>query len=68
MSEFALQIDDLKKNQKDRLNKYIYKNNLDQNLHLKDLGPEPLDKKFNFRYFKKYIIGRNRKIKDIFSY
>ena len=25
-------IDDLKKNQKDRLNKYIYKNNLDQNV------------------------------------
>ena len=36
-----------------------------QNLHIKNLGPEPLKKKFNQIYFKNYIAGRNRKIKDI---
>ncbi|MBD1146641.1 bifunctional DNA-formamidopyrimidine glycosylase/DNA-(apurinic or apyrimidinic site) lyase [Pelagibacterales bacterium SAG-MED28] len=39
--------------------------NIDQNLHLKNLGPEPLKKNFNFSYFKKYIINKNRTIKDI---
>ena len=33
--------------------------------HIKNLGPEPLENKFNKDYFKKYIIGRDRKIKDI---
>ena len=41
------------------------KKNVDQNLHLKNLGPEPLEKNFNFRYFKQYIINKNRTIKDI---
>ena len=45
--------------------KFLKKKNLDKNLHLKTLGPEPLKKKFNFTYFKKYILGRNRMIKDI---
>ena len=36
-----------------------------ENLHIKNLGPEPLKKKFNQIYFKNYINGRNRKIKDI---
>ncbi len=36
-----------------------------ENLHIKNLGPEPLKKKFNQIYFKNYITGRNRKIKDI---
>mgnify|MGYP001206000135 CR=1 FL=1 len=39
--------------------------NINQNLHLKKLGPEPLSKNFNFYYFKKYVIGRNRSTKDI---
>ena len=43
------------------LNKY----ELNQNSHLKNLGPEPLTNKFNFYYFKKFIIGRNRIIKDL---
>ena len=45
--------------------KILNKSNLNENLHLKKLGPEPLNKKFNFIYFKKYILGRNRMIKDI---
>ena len=45
--------------------KFLNKTELNQNLHLKNLGPEPLNKKFNLTYFKKYIIGKNRKIKNI---
>ena len=45
--------------------KFLNKINFDQNFHLKNLGPEPLNKKFNFIYFKKYILGRNRMTKDI---
>ena len=45
--------------------KFLNKINLYKNFHLKHLGPEPLNKKFNFTYFKRYIIGRNRTIKDI---
>ena len=33
--------------------------------HLKNLGPEPLEKNYNFKYLKKYISGRKRTIKDI---
>ena len=33
--------------------------------HLKNLGPEPLEHDFNYTYFKKYIIGRKRVIKEI---
>ncbi len=35
------------------------------NDHLKNLGPEPLEKNFNFDYFKKNINKRKRNIKDI---
>ena len=45
--------------------KFIKNTDLDQNLHLKHLGPEPLEKKFNFSYFKQYITNKNRTIKDI---
>ena len=45
--------------------KFDQKKNVDQNLHLKNLGPEPLEKNFNFSYFKQYIINKNRTIKDI---
>mgnify|MGYP000070459452 CR=1 FL=1 len=45
--------------------KFLNKHNLHNNLHLSKLGPEPLEKKFNYIYFKKYIINRNRLIKDI---
>ena len=36
-----------------------------KNQHLKDLGPEPLAKGWDKRYFKRYIFGRNRTIKNI---
>ncbi len=36
-----------------------------QNLHFKNLGPEPLSNECNFNYFKKYLKGRNRNIKDV---
>ena len=45
--------------------KFIQKVNLDKNSHLKHLGPEPLSSKFNIRYFKNYIVGRERNIKNI---
>ena len=45
--------------------KLINQANLDQNTHLKHLGPEPLSAKFNIRYFKKNIIGKKRNIKNI---
>ena len=45
--------------------KFDHKKNVDQNLHLKNLGPEPLEKNFNFSYFKQYVINKNRTIKDI---
>ena len=38
-----------------------YKNNF----HFKHLGPEPLKNTFNYTYFKNYIKGRSRMIKDI---
>ena len=45
--------------------KFIDQVNLDKNIHLKHLGPEPLSAKFNFEYFKDYIVGKKRTIKDI---
>ena len=64
---------DLSKNQKLIYNdvrkfgfmKFLNKFKLRDNLHLKNLGPEPLNQKFNAEYFKNYIAGRNRFIKDI---
>ena len=38
---------------------------LNNNLHLKNLGPEPLSQEFNYIYFKKYIAGRSRVIKNM---
>ncbi len=43
------------------INNKLYNNND----HLKNLGPEPLEKNFNFDYFKKNINKRKRNIKDI---
>ncbi len=45
--------------------KFLDKSNFNRSLHLKELGPEPLSKEFNFTYFKKYLIGKKRSIKDI---
>jgi len=45
--------------------KILDKRLLKHNLHLKNLGPEPLGNSFDFKYFKNYLINRNRTIKDI---
>ena len=44
----------------------IYVSNLiTKSKHLTHLGPEPLEKNWNFSYLKKYVIGRKRSIKNI---
>ena len=45
--------------------KILDKRELKHNIHLKNLGPEPLRNSFDFKYFKNYLINRNRTIKDI---
>ncbi len=41
------------------------KKNYDKISHLKKLGPEPLEKSYNFQYLKNYIVRRKRTIKEI---
>ncbi len=44
----------------------LYKSKEYKNIsHLKNLGPEPLSKYWNLKYFQKYILNRNRNIKSI---
>ncbi len=45
--------------------KFVRRVNLKQNSHLKYLGPEPLNTKFNIKYFKNYKKGKERSIKSI---
>ncbi len=45
--------------------KFYLKDHFKDNSHIKNLGPEPLKKDWNFNYFKKYISCRNRNIKNI---
>ncbi len=45
--------------------KIIKLGNLNQNVHLRHLGPEPLSDRFNQKYFKNYIIGKERSIKNL---
>ena len=45
--------------------KFIKLANLEQNAHLKHLGPEPLSTQFNIKYFTNYIAGKERVVKDI---
>ena len=45
--------------------KLFNKFNFKQSFHLKNLGPEPLESKFNSLYFKKYIRGRKSIIKNL---
>ncbi len=45
--------------------KFVNRIDLEQNIHLKHLGPEPLSNKYNIRYFKNYINGKKRTIKDL---
>jgi len=44
--------------------KFLDKNQISKNIHFKKLGPEPLSKKFTLNYFRKYILGKNRVIKE----
>jgi formamidopyrimidine-DNA glycosylase len=44
--------------------KFLNKNQISKNIHLKKLGPEPLHVKFTFNYFKEYILNKNRVIKE----
>ena len=45
--------------------KFYNQANLEQNIHLKHLGPEPLSSEFNIGYFKNYIEGKQRVVKNI---
>ena len=45
--------------------KFIKRLNLNQNVHLKCLGPEPLSAKFNIKYFENYIMGKKRTVKNL---
>ena len=45
--------------------KFFNNKNFNDNLHLNNLGPEPLGRKFGYDYFKRHISGKNRVIKDI---
>ena len=45
--------------------KFYKNNNISNSFHLNNLGPEPFDHKFNYNYFRQYISGKNRVIKDI---
>ena len=45
--------------------KLLHSKKYSKNLHIKNLGPEPLNKNFNKTYLKKYVTGRNRKIKNV---
>jgi formamidopyrimidine-DNA glycosylase len=45
--------------------KIITTNKTLNNKHLKDLGPEPLSKKFNIKYFQDYKCSKKRKLKDM---
>ena len=45
--------------------KFIQRASLEQNAHLKHLGPEPMSAKFNIEYFKDYTTGKERNIKNI---
>ena len=45
--------------------KFLEKNKCESNVHLINLGPEPLKKNFNLNYLKNYVHKRNRSIKNI---
>ena len=45
--------------------KVILNKDIQKEKHLKILGPEPFDRFYNFKYFKNYINGKKRTIKDL---
>ena len=46
--------------------KLVNKANVDQNLHLKNLGPEPLNNEFDFIYFKNHRWKEGRPMSEHF--
>ena len=44
-----------------KLYKFLNSKNINDSLHLNNLGPEPLEKEFNFIYFTKFIKNRNKR-------
>ena len=44
--------------------KLLFNEHPNQSSHLYKLGPEPLHKKFSYDYFREYILGKNRIIKE----
>jgi formamidopyrimidine-DNA glycosylase len=45
--------------------KILKSKNIEKESHLSALGPEPISKSFNFKYFKKNIINKKKNIKNI---
>tara|TARA_Y100000591_G_scaffold333217_1_gene374723 strand:- start:3237 stop:4103 length:867 start_codon:yes stop_codon:yes gene_type:complete len=45
--------------------KIVKTKKIQDNFHIKNLGPEPLSKKFNIRYCEKYVNKRNTVIKNL---
>ena len=45
--------------------KLININDFKNNFHIRKLGPEPLETKYNFEYFKKFVFMKKRNIKNI---
>ena len=45
--------------------KIFQKSNVYKSSHIKNIGPEPLSKKFTAKYFKNFIKNKNRSIKDL---
>jgi formamidopyrimidine-DNA glycosylase len=45
--------------------KILSSSSIENNIHLKTLGPEPLSKKFNSKYFKDYSKNKRKKIKSV---
>ena len=45
--------------------KFDLGNRYQKNLHLKTLGPEPLQDDYNFKYFKNFIKGKNSVVKNL---
>ncbi len=45
--------------------KFEFNNKIYENKHLKILGPEPLSESFNLQYFRKFLLGKSRTVKDL---
>ncbi len=45
--------------------KFETKKDIYKNKHIKILGPEPLGNSFNLKYFKKYLLGKSKIIKNL---